>query len=86
MPILGIEGERTPKKPPILSFSKSASMSESSSDRDLAILYWKLQRSVHTNPGIRGYLYALTKVLRERRIQAATLNAIGLELVVNNQL
>lgn len=61
-------------------------MSESASDRDLAVLYWKLQRNVHTNPGIRGYLYALTEILRKRRIKAATLNAIGLELAVNNQL
>lgn len=61
-------------------------MSEHATDRDLAILYWKLQRSVHTNPGIRGYLYALTEILRQRRIKATTLNAIGLELAVNNQI
>ena len=77
---------QSPEHRSTLSLSTSVSMSEFSSDRDLAILYWKLQRSVHTNPGIRGYLYALTEILRERRIKAATLNAIGLEMVVNNQL
>ena len=61
-------------------------MSEHTTDRDLAVLYWKLQRSVHTNPGIRGYLHSLTEILRQRRITASALNAIGLELVVNNQL
>ena len=61
-------------------------MNEHTTDHDLAVLYWKLQRSVHTNPGIRGYLHALTEILRQRRITASTLNAIGLELVVNNQL
>ena len=57
-----------------------------STDRDLAVLYWKLQRSVHTNPGIRGYLYALSETLRQRDVKAATLNAIGLELAAHNQI
>ena len=61
-------------------------MSESSTDRDLAILYWRLQRRVHTHPGVRGYLSALTDLLRQRRIKAATLNAIGLELAMSNRM
>ena len=61
-------------------------MGEHTTDRDLAILYWRLQRIVHTNPGIRGYLHALTELLRERRVSASALNTIGLELAVNNQL
>jgi hypothetical protein len=49
-------------------------------DRDLVVLYWRLQRGVHTNPRIRTYLYAITDLMRRRRIEAAAVNAIGLEL------
>ncbi len=58
-------------------------MSDTTTDRDLAILYWNLQRKVHTNPGIRGYLYALTKIIRKRQIKPATLNAIGLDMAAD---
>ena len=58
-------------------------MSDTTTDRDLAILYWNLQRKVHTNPCIRGYLYALTKIIRKRQIKPATLNAIGLDMAAD---
>jgi len=49
-------------------------------DRDLAVLYWRLQRGVHTNPRIRSYLHTITELMRRRRIRPATVNAIGLEM------
>ena len=55
-------------------------------DKQLAVLYWKLQRQVHTNPGIRSYLYELTRVLKRRHIRPNTLNQIGLELAMEDQI
>jgi hypothetical protein len=58
----------------------------SAQDKELAVLYWKLQRKVHTNPGMRGYLHELTRILKERRIRPATINDVGLEMVGHNQI
>ena len=55
-------------------------------DRQLAVLYWKLQRQVHTNPGIRTYLHQLTDILKRRHIRPTALNQIGLELVMEEQI
>jgi len=52
----------------------------SAQDRKLAILYWQLQRKVHTDPGVRDFLFALTRIMKKRHIQPAALNNIGLEL------
>jgi hypothetical protein len=54
--------------------------SDADTDRDLTVLYWRLQRGVHTNPRIRSYLYTVTELMRRRRIRPATVNAIGLEM------
>jgi hypothetical protein len=56
-------------------------MPDTNTDRDLAVLYWRLQRGVHTNPRIRSYLYTIAELMRRRRITPARLNAIGLEMV-----
>lgn len=58
----------------------------SAQDKELAILYWKLQRKVHTDPTIRGYLDALTCILKERRIRPTVINDVGLELASHNQI
>jgi len=55
-------------------------------DRQLAVLYWKLQRQVHTNPSIRTYLQQLTNTLRQRRIRPTALNQVGLELAVEERI
>jgi len=55
-------------------------------DRQLAVLYWKLQRQVHTNPRIRTYLYQLTDILKRRRIRPTALNQVGLELVMEEKI
>ncbi len=59
---------------------------DTDTDRDLAILYWRLQRGVHTNPRIRSYLYTITELMRRRRIKPATVNAIGLEMAEKNRI
>jgi hypothetical protein len=58
----------------------------SARDRQLAVLYWQLQKRVHTDPAMRSYLSALTQVLKKRRIRPTTLNQVGLELAVQEQL
>jgi len=58
----------------------------SAQDRELAILYWRLQKKVHTDPKIRTYLQELTKVLKRRRIRPTTLNDVGLELAMENRI
>ena len=55
-------------------------------DRELAELYWHLQKKVHTQPKIRTYLHQLTRILKERRIRPNTLNQIGLDLVAQNRI
>ena len=55
-------------------------------DRQLAVLYWRLQRQVHTNPAVRAYLRELTRVLRQRHIRPTALNQVGLELAIKGQL
>ena len=58
----------------------------SAQDRKLAVLYWKLQKQVHTDPGIRDYLFALTRIMKRRHIQPTALNNIGLELAGQEKL
>ncbi len=55
-------------------------------DRQLAVLYWQLQKRVHTDPGMRRYLSELTRILKQRRIRPTALNQVGLELVGQDQL
>ena len=57
----------------------------SNQDRQLAVLYWQLQRKVHTNPRVRKHLSALTRLLKKRQIQPADLNEVGLDLVAQDQ-
>ena len=66
--------------------SQQENGSVSAQDRELAVLYWKLQKKVHTDPKIRGYLYELTRQLKERRIRPTALNEIGLEMAMDNQI
>ena len=58
----------------------------SAQDRKLAILYWQLQKRVHTEPGIRQYLFALTRLMKRRQIEPAALNNVGLEMVGAKQI
>jgi hypothetical protein len=58
----------------------------SAQDKELAVLYWKLQKRVHTDPKIRSYLSELTRVLKQRRIRPTTLNDVGLEMAMQNQI
>ncbi|MBT3602008.1 MAG: hypothetical protein HOE48_13735 [Candidatus Latescibacteria bacterium] len=51
----------------------------STQDRQLAVLYWELQRKVHTNPKMRVYLNHVSSVLKQRNIRPSALNAVGLE-------
>lgn len=60
--------------------------SVSAQDRELAVLYWKLQKKVHTDPKIRGYLQELTRQLKARRIRPTLLNDVGLEMAMDNQI
>ena len=55
-------------------------------DRELAELYWKLQKKVHTDPKLRSYLNSLTRILKARRIRPHALNEIGLELAGQNRI
>ena len=57
----------------------------SNQDRELAVLYWQLQRKVHTNPKVRKHLYALTRLLKKRHIQPSDLNQVGLDLATQEQ-
>ena len=55
-------------------------------DRQLAVLYWQLQKRVHTDPAMRTYLSELTQILKRRRIRPTALNQVGLELAVQDQI
>ena len=55
-------------------------------DRQLAVLYWQLQKRVHTDPAMRSYLSALTQILKKRRIRPTALNQVGLELAGQEQI
>ena len=55
-------------------------------DRKLAILYWRLQMKVHTNPRIRAYLDELTRILKRRRIRPEILNQVGLKMATHGQI
>ena len=59
---------------------------DANTDRDLVVLYWRLQRGVHTNPRIRTYLYTITELMRRRRIKPTTVNAICLEMAEKNRI
>ena len=58
----------------------------STQDKELAVLYWKLQKRVHTEPKLRSYLRELTQVMKQRQIRPTTLNDIGLEMAMQNQI
>ena len=58
----------------------------SAQDKELAVLYWKLQKRVHTDPKVRSYLNHLTRMLKQRRIRPTTLNDVGLEMAMHNQI
>ena len=55
-------------------------------DRKLVVLYWRLQMKVHTNPKIRSYLHALTRILKRRRIRPEILNRVGFELAAQGRI
>ena len=55
-------------------------------DRELAELYWQLQKKVHTDPKMRSYLNSLTRILKARRIRPNALNEVGLELAEQNRI
>jgi hypothetical protein len=55
-------------------------------DRELAVLYWKLQKRVHTDPKIRSYLHEVTRILQKRHIRPTALNRVGLELAHEGQI
>ena len=55
-------------------------------DRELAELYWQLQKTVHTDPKVRSYLHSLTRILKARRIRPNALNEVGLELAGQNRI
>ena len=55
-------------------------------DRKLVVLYWRLQMKVHTNPKVRSYLYALTRILKRRRIRPEILNRVGFELAAQGRI
>ena len=55
-------------------------------DRELAVLYWKLQKRVHTDPKIRSYLREVTRILQKRHIRPTVLNRVGLELAHEGQI
>ncbi len=58
----------------------------SAQDRELAVLYWRLQKKVHTDPKIRSYLHELTRMLKARKIRPTLLNDVGLELAMENRI
>ncbi|MFT5368763.1 MAG: hypothetical protein ACI8V2_003730 [Candidatus Latescibacterota bacterium] len=58
----------------------------STQDRELAVLYWKLQKRVHTDPKVRGYLHELARQLKKRQIRPTALNDVGLEMALDNQI
>jgi hypothetical protein len=69
-----------------INYKKLEKSAMSAKDRELAELYWQLQKKVHTEPKIRTYLHQLTRILKERRIRPNTLNQIGLDLVAQNRI
>ena len=69
-----------------LNYKKLGKVAMSAKDRELAELYWHLQKKVHTEPKIRTYLHQLTRILKERRIRPNMLNQIGLDLAAQNRI
>ncbi len=57
----------------------------SARDRELAVLYWQLQKKVHTDPKIRTYLTQVTKMLQKRRVRPTALNDVGLQMTYQKQ-
>lgn len=49
-------------------------------DIELIDLYWRLQRKAHTKPGLRSYLEALSKILRDKGLVSSLVNEVGLFL------
>lgn len=76
---------RRPKRSKI-DYRKLEKAAMSAKDRELAELYWHLQKKVHTEPKIRTYLHQLTRILKARRIRPNTLNQIGLDLAAQNRI
>ncbi len=69
-----------------LNYKKLGKVAMSAKDRELAELYWHLQKKVHTEPKIRTYLHQLTRILKERRIRPNMLNQIGLDLAAQDRI
>lgn len=69
-----------------IDYRKLENAAMSAKDRELAELYWHLQKKVHTEPKIRTYLHQLTKILKKRRIRPGMLNQIGLDLAAQNRI
>jgi len=69
-----------------INYKKLGKVAMSAKDRELAELYWHLQKKVHTEPKIRTYLHQLTRILKKRRIRPNTLNQIGLDLAAQNRI
>lgn len=82
MPIIDNRRSRGSK----IDYKKLENAAMSAKDRELAELYWHLQKQVHTEPKIRTYLHQLTRILKERRIRPNTLNQIGLDLAAQNRI
>ena len=56
-------------------------MGKDYNNRELAVMYWTLQKKIHTSPRIRKYLQTLRRIMKARQIQPAMLNAVGLEII-----
>ena len=84
VPITPISPSGGTDHPPQRGFKEKATMGVQ--DRNLAVLYWQLQKMVHTDPTFRTYLYELTRILEARRIRPMALNDVGLEMAMQNQL
>jgi len=55
-------------------------------NRTLMETYWMLQRNMHTNPGLRPYVHALDRHMRNRGISPSYLNGVGLEMEAKGNL
>ncbi|MDP6038156.1 MAG: hypothetical protein QGG64_06370 [Candidatus Latescibacteria bacterium] len=53
----------------------------SQKDKSLVVLYWKIQRKIHTQPELRTYFQAIQKKVQQRRIKYRHINDLGVELV-----
>ena len=55
-------------------------------DRELVVLYWKLQKKVHTDPKVRILLREIIGYLNRRHIGPKVLNEVGLGMVSDGQI